>query len=147
MSVSLIADGHHLTKEEIQIFYKIKGDSLTILISDALDLAGLPPGEYIRGERRVVLTPDVAKYPAENVLAGAASSISKCVGNIMRFTGCSLESAINMASANPARLLGLDTIGEIKEGNRADLIMFTLEDMELVIHQTMINGEQVYESK
>ena len=45
----------------------------TILVSDALDLAGLPPGEYIRLERLVVLTPDVVKFPAENVLAGAAS--------------------------------------------------------------------------
>ena len=146
LSVGIITDGFHLNKEEVQTFYKVKGDELTILVSDAVDLAGLPPGEYTRWGGTVVLTPDVVKFPAENVLAGAASPISKCIGNMMRFTGCSLESAINMASRNPARLIGLDDVGEIKEGKRADLILFTLEDSEMKIHQTYINGEQVYNS-
>jgi N-acetylglucosamine-6-phosphate deacetylase len=93
------------------------------------------------------LTPDVVKFPAENVLAGAASPISKCVGNMMRFTGCSLESAINMASRNPARLMGLDDIGEIQEGKRADLILFTLEGSEIEIHQTIVNGDVVFQAE
>ena len=146
LSAGIITDGFHLNKEEVQTFYKVKGDELTILVSDAVDLAGMPLGEYTRWGGTVVLTADVVKFPAENVLAGAASPISKCVGNMMRFTGCSLESAINMASRNPARLIGLDDIGELKEGMRADLILFTLQDSELQIHQTIFNGEIVYNS-
>ena len=146
LSASIITDGFHLNKEEVLTFYKVKGDELTILVSDAVDLAGLPPGEYSRWGETLILTPDVVKFPAENVLAGAASPISKCVGNMMRFTGCSLESAINMASRNPARLMGLDDIGEIKEGKRADLILFTQEGSEIEIHQTFVNGEIVYNS-
>jgi N-acetylglucosamine-6-phosphate deacetylase len=146
LSASIITDGFHLNKEEVRTFYKVKGDELTILVSDAVDLAGLPPGEYTRWGETLILTPDVVKFPAENVLAGAASPISKCVGNMMRFTGCSLESAINMASRNPARLMGLDDIGKIQEGKRADLILFTLEDSEIEIHQTFVNGELVYNS-
>jgi len=65
---------------------------------------------------------------------------------MMRFTGCSLESAINMASRNPARLMGLEDIGAIQVGKRADLILFTLEDSEIKIHQTFVNGELVYKS-
>jgi N-acetylglucosamine-6-phosphate deacetylase len=144
LAISIIADGFHLTREEVRTFYKVKGDDRTILVSDALDLAGLPPGEYTRWERTVVLTPDVVEFPAEDVLAGAASPLNKCVGNMMRFTGCNLESAIHMASRNPARVLGLDGRGEIREGNRADLILFTLEDTELVVRKTFVNGEQVY---
>ena len=146
LSAGIITDGFHLNKEEVQTFYKVKGDELTILVSDAVDLAGLPPGEYTRWGGTVVLTPDVVKFPAENVLAGAASPISKCVGNMMRFTGCSLESAINMATRNPARLIGLDDIGEIQIGKRADLILFSKEDSEIQIHQTFLNGELVYNS-
>ncbi len=145
LAVSIIADGFHLTKEEVRSFYKIKGDELTILVSDAVDLAGLPPGEYVRWERTVVLTSDVVKFPAENVLAGAASPVTKCVGNMMQFTGCSLESAINMASRNPARVIGLNDIGEILVGNRADLILFTLNNTELVINKTFVSGELVYQ--
>jgi N-acetylglucosamine-6-phosphate deacetylase len=54
----------------------------------------------------------------------------------MRFTGCSLEDAIRMASTNPARLMGFDHLGEIREGKRADLILFTLEDGNMQIQKT-----------
>lgn len=144
LTPSIIADGYHLTKEELQSFYKVKGPANIILVSDALDLAGLPPGEYIRGERKVLLTPNVVKFPTENVLAGAASPISKCVGNMMRFTQCSLKDAIQMASTNPAQLLGLEDIGEISPGKRADLILFTIEDGNMVIQKTIVAGKVVY---
>ncbi|MEZ5043438.1 MAG: N-acetylglucosamine-6-phosphate deacetylase [Saprospiraceae bacterium] len=144
LSISIIVDGYHLNKEEVQSFYKIKGTENTILISDALDLAGLEPGEYIRGERTVELTPNVIKFPAENVLAGAASPIRLGVGNMMRFTQCSLKDAIQMASTQPAKLLKLTDIGEIRPGKRADLILFTVEGGEIKIQQTMVAGKVVY---
>ena len=147
LSVSIIVDGFHLNQEEVQCFYKIKGKNRTILISDALDLAGLEPGEYIRGERKVLLTPDVVKFPTENVLAGAASPISSCVGNMMKFTQCSLSDAIQMASTNPAHLMGLTHLGEISEGKRADLILFTIEDGNMVIQKTIVAGNVVYEKE
>ena len=143
LTASIIADGFHLNKDQIQCFYKMKGLERTILVSDALDLAGLPPGEYTRLERLVVLS-EVVKYPAENVLAGAASPISTCVSNIMRFTNCSLENAVQMATTNPARLLGLHDIGEIKQGMRADLILFTIEDSGIVVQKTIVAGKIVY---
>ncbi|MFH0756158.1 MAG: N-acetylglucosamine-6-phosphate deacetylase [Bacteroidota bacterium] len=144
LTVTLIVDGFHLNREEVQCFYKIKGNDRTILVSDALDLAGLEPGVYVRGEREVVLTPNVVKFPAEDVLAGAASSIRIGVGNMMTFTGCGLSEAIRMASTNPARLMGRDDLGEIGKGKRADLILFTIENGEMVIQQTMIAGKVVY---
>lgn len=144
LTATIIADGFHLNKEEVRCFYRMKGVGHTILVSDALDLAGLPPGEYIRGERTVVLTPDVVKFPAENVLAGAASPISIGVSNIMKFTHCSLGNAIQMASSNPAKSLGLNNIGEIKVGKRADLILFTIEDGKIVIQETILAGKEVY---
>jgi len=144
LSASIIVDGFHLNREEVQCFYKIKGKNRTVLVSDALDLAGLEPGEYTRWERKVVLTPNVVKFPAENVLAGAASPISACVGNMMKFTQCSLSDAIQMASTNPAQLMGLTGLGEISEGKRADLILFTIEDGNIVIQKTIVAGKVVY---
>ncbi|MRI01157.1 N-acetylglucosamine-6-phosphate deacetylase [Kriegella sp. EG-1] len=144
ISISIIADGYHLTKEEVRTFYKSKGVNKTILVSDALDLAGMPPGEYVRGERTLLLTPNVVKLPKENVLAGAASPISKCLSVFMNFTQCSLQDAIQMASTNPAELFELNTIGEIKQGKRADLILFRMENNEMIIEKTYINGKLVY---
>ncbi len=141
---SIIADGYHLTKEEVRSFYKVKGPEKTILVSDALDLAGLPPGEYTRGERTLLLTPNVVKLPKENVLAGAASPISKCVGVMMDFTQCSLSEAIQMASTNPADMMALDNRGSIVNGKRADLILFSMENNEMVIQKTYVAGKLVY---
>lgn len=145
LSISIIVDGFHLTREEVRSFYKAKGPEKTILVSDALDLAGLEPGEYVRGERTVVLTPNVIKFPAENVLAGAASPIRLCVGNMMQYTQCSLAEAIRMASTNPAELMQMEDRGALSPGKRADLVLFTLEAGEMKVHQTIVGGEVVYE--
>lgn len=141
---SIIADGFHLTREEVRSFYKVKGASNTILVSDALDLAGLPPGEYTRGERTLLLTPNVVKLPKENVLAGAASPISLCVGVVMDFTQCSLGEAIQMASTNPAAMMSLKHLGKIEQGKRADFVLFSMEDKQMKIEKTYIAGELVY---
>ncbi|MEQ6119168.1 amidohydrolase family protein [Reichenbachiella sp. MALMAid0571] len=141
---SIIADGFHLTREEVRSFYKAKGAEKTILVSDALDLAGLPPGEYVRGERTLLLTPNVVKLPKENVLAGAASPISKCVGVVMDFTQCSLSDAIRMASTNPAEMMSLTQLGTVEYGKRADLVVFTMEDGSMVIQKTYVAGQLVY---
>jgi N-acetylglucosamine-6-phosphate deacetylase len=146
LTASIIADGFHLTREEVRTFYKAKGVDKTILVSDALDLAGLPPGEYTRGERTLVLTPDVVKLPKENVLAGAASPISKCVGKVMAYTGCSLSDAIQMASTNPAELFTLNALGRIEPGKRTDLILFKIEKDKMIVEKTFVNGVMVYAS-
>ena len=147
ITASIIADGFHLRREEVRTFYKAKGVGKTILVSDALDLAGLPPGEYTRGERTLLLTPNVVKLPKENVLAGAASPISKCIGVVMDYTGCSLKNAIQMASTNPAEMFSLNELGSIEKNKRADLILFTMVNNEMLIEQTFVRGELVYTRK
>ena len=144
ISITIIADGFHLTRDEVRTFYKVKGADRTILVSDVVYLAGLPPGEYIDDGVTLLLTKDVVKYPAEKVLHGAAQSINEGVGNMMRFTRCSLKDAIQMASTNPAHLMGLSDLGEIGQGKRADLILFTIEHGNMVIQKTMVAGKVVY---
>ncbi len=143
LSATIIADGFHLNKDQLQCFYKMKDVGKTILVSDALDLAGLPPGEYIRMERVVVLS-EVVRYPAENVLAGAASPLSSCVLNMMKYTNCGLENAIKMSASNPAELLGLRDIGVIDAGKRANLMLFTLENERMELQNTILDGRVVY---
>ena len=144
LSITIICDGAHLTREEVRTFYKVKGNEGTILVSDALHFAGLPLGEYEEDGFTYLLTEEVVKFPDENVLAGAVQPVRKGITRIMDYTGCSMEEAVRMASTNPARLMGLDHIGEIKEGLRADLIQYTMEDGEMVIQKTLLAGEVVY---
>lgn len=146
LMASVIVDGLHLRPEEVRVFFKVKGPERVVLISDVTEFAGLPPGEYAWDDRKVVVTPEgKIVYAEQNVLAGASFPITKGIGNIMRFTGCSLADAIGMATRNPARLNGLHDRGEIQVGKRADLVLFTLKDAKLVIQKTIIGGRVVYE--
>ncbi|MCB9206386.1 MAG: N-acetylglucosamine-6-phosphate deacetylase [Ignavibacteriales bacterium] len=147
LSISVIADNYHLTDDEIKTFYKVKGNDKSILISDMLDLAGMEPGIYLRGERKIKLERGGIRFPEENVLAGAVATLSEGVANIMNITNCSLNEAINMASKNPANLLELYSVGEIEVGKRADLIMFKIEKSKIKIHKTYLAGQLVFLKK
>ena len=139
--ISMIADGFHLTREEIRTFYKVKGPGKSILTSDCTDLAGKSPGKYLWDGKNVVLEPEgVIRFPEQGVLAGAASPLIRDIGIMMKFTKCSLADAIDMASLNPARFHGITDRGEIKVGQRADLILFDLEDTGIVLKRTVKSG-------
>ncbi len=148
LMASIICDGFHLRDEEIVVFYKVKGPEKTIITSDVTSFAALPPGQYKNEEGETIeLTKEgMLRYPAQNVLYGSASPISRGVTHIMKVTGCSLGEAIRMASTNPAKLYGLTDRGSIEPGKRADLILFEPGDSELVIQKTYVNGELVYDA-
>lgn len=147
LMISIICDGFHLRPEEMRVFYKVKGPGKTIVTSDVTSYAALPPGKFVNIEGDTLeLTPDgMVKYPAQNVLAGSASPLKKGVANIMKVTGCSLAEAIGMVTLNPARLYGFTDRGSIEAGKRADLVLFGMEDDQIVIAKTIVNGRLVYD--
>lgn len=147
LTPSIIADGHHLTPEEIRVFYKVKGSDNIILTSDVIFLAGMAPGKYSFLESEVNLTSEGMIINTElNCLAGAFFPLKKGVENIMNFTGCSLTKAINMASGNVAHIYGLNDRGALTAGKRADIIQFERNRNELMIRKTFLNGKSVFEA-
>jgi N-acetylglucosamine-6-phosphate deacetylase len=147
LTISIICDGFHLLPEEIKVFYKTKGVDKTIITSDVTSYAALEPGEYTTetGETIELTKEGKLYYPAQNVLYGSASPITKGVGHVMEVTGCSLADAIQMASTNPAKLYGLTDRGTLEVGKRADLVLFTLENFEVNIQKTFVEGQKVFE--
>ena len=148
LKISIICDGFHLQPEEIRVFYKTKGAENIVMTSDMSSVGGQEPGFYLNaiGDTLELKPEGVVVYPAQNVLSGAASPLSKMIGHVMKVTGCDLATAIKMASTNPAQLYNLNDRGEIKPGMRADLILFTLEDFKMDVKKTIVAGEVVYES-
>ncbi len=145
LTPTLIVDGHHLRPEEVKTFFKVKGPSNLMLVSDATMLAGMPPGEYTWDGKTVVMTEDgMLKFPEQNVLAGASFPIRYGVINVMKFTGCNLEDAIEMAATTPANTFNLDDRGSIEVGKRADIILFKLEEDQMKIEKTYLAGKLVY---
>jgi len=58
--------------------------------------------------------------------------------------GVPLPEAVAMATANPARSLGLTTKGRLKPGADADFVILS---RELEVRRTLIAGERVFKSE
>jgi N-acetylglucosamine-6-phosphate deacetylase len=58
----------------------------------------------------------------------------------MRFTGCTLGEAVNMASGNITRIYNLTDRGSLTPGKRADLILFEMDGSSPIIKQVIVNG-------
>ncbi len=145
LTPSLIADGHHLTPEELRVFYKVKGPENLILTSDVTCLRGLPPGDYIYLGSKVTKTAEgLVMNPERNCLAGASLPLLKGVENMMNYAGCGLGVAINLASRNVARILAFDNRGSLSEGKRADLILLEKKGHRLQVKRTYLGGVPVH---
>jgi N-acetylglucosamine-6-phosphate deacetylase len=146
LHISIICDSFHLLPEEIKVFYKVKGVEKTILTSDVTSYATLKPGIYQEktGEFIELTKEGLLHFPAQKCLYGSASPLTKGIEHIVKITGCSLSEAIQMATLNTAKLLELNHLGELKQGKRADMIIFNLENEKMVIHKTIVAGKEVY---
>jgi len=111
---SFIVDGHHLPPATVRSMIRAKTPARTILVTDAMAAAGMPPGVYTIGRQRVELdaTGRVAAPGAPN-LAGSALSIPVAIGNSVRFTGLPLEDVIPMATTRPAEYIGIRPAGTV----------------------------------
>jgi N-acetylglucosamine-6-phosphate deacetylase len=145
----VMADKHaaHVDPVHLKILVKVKGIDNIILITDSLFPAGFQEGvhEGSDGRRVIVYKNDVNRLEENNFLAGSVMSMNMAVKNMMNHTGIALTDAVKMASANPARLLGIDDRkGSIKEGMDADI---TVIDDDINIILTMVGGDVVYDSR
>lgn len=141
---TIIADGHHLTPEEINVFYKVKGPGKIILTSDITHLSGLKPGNYIFFGSEIIMTDDgLIKNPLLDCLAGASLPLRTGIGNVMKFTGCSPREAFNMASCNVAEVYGINDRGSLEIGKRADLVLFEMKGFDIAVRQVFVKGRSV----
>lgn len=136
----LIPDLVHVHPGAIQVLLNCKGPEKIVLISDAVQAAGLPDGEYVLGDLPIVVSEGSARLPEGN-LAGSTLNMLQAVRNMAEALGVSLPDAFRMGSLNPALSLGLKNKGWIKEGNQADFALLT-GDFEL--KKTIIGGKIAY---
>ena len=114
---SFIVDGHHLPPATVKAMIRAKTPARTILVTDAVGAAGMPPGRYTLGGQEVELSAAgrVAAPGAPN-LAGSALRLDVAIGNTVRFTGLALEEVVAMASTRPAEYVGIPTAGKVVAG-------------------------------
>jgi N-acetylglucosamine-6-phosphate deacetylase len=138
----LIADGQHVGTVAMQILWRCKGLDRIHLITDNTIWAGLPNGTYDWSGDRTIVKEDQRAYVVGGTLAGSVASMNYDVANLIRSVGCSLAAAVQMASLNPARVIGMDDRkGSLETGKDADLVVI---DEQVNVYMTMVKGRQVY---
>ncbi len=141
----LIADGHHVSPTLMRMLYRAKGPRGICLVTDATAGAGLPAGrEFTLSGRRCVVGDGVCLLSDRSALAGSASRMIDLVRVMVNQVGVPLHEAVAMATANPARSLGLTSKGRLKSGADADFVILS---RDLEVRRTLIAGERVFKSE
>ncbi len=139
VTFDIIADGIHVHPKMLGLACRAKGTDKVSLISDSVAPTGQGEGEFeLWGE-----TISVVNGKTRNERGSIAGSVITMLDSVnrMRSIGFSSDEVSAMASANPARLLGLEsTRGSIELGKRADLVAM---DADGNVKFTIIGGRLV----
>lgn len=133
VTFDIIADGVHVATEMLKFATKLKSPAKVSLISDSVAPTGLGDGEFeIWGEKISVI--EGKTQNERGSIAGSVMTMLESVKNMLSL-GFTEKEVSQMASANPAKLLGLEkTHGTIEVGKRADLVALDKNgDVRLVI--------------
>ena len=121
VTFDMIADGVHVAAPILKFGVGSKGTDKVSLISDSVAPTGLGDGEFDLWNEKI----SVVNGKTQNERGSIAGSVITMLDAVkmMREIGFSEWEVSRMASANPARLLGIEkNYGSIEVGKRADLV-------------------------
>lgn len=121
VTFDIIADGIHVAPTMLKFGVESKGANKVSLISDSVAPTGLGDGDYeLWGEK--VTVRDGKTNNERGSIAGSVITMLDAL-KMMLSLGFSESEVSQMASANPAKLLGIEkNHGSIEVGKRADLV-------------------------
>jgi N-acetylglucosamine-6-phosphate deacetylase len=138
VTVQAIVDGVHLAPEAAFGVFLAARDRFC-LVTDATEAALAPPGHYELAGRTVHVRDGAVRLP-DGTLAGSVLTLDEAVRNLVS-SGAALEDAVYAASTAPARLLGRDDLGVLRE--RAPAHVTVLDD-ELRVTRTLVAGTEAF---
>ncbi len=139
LCAGIIADGHHLSWENLRIAHKQMQDRL-ILVTDATAAAGATIEQFEFGGHTVYYR-DGKCFGEDGTLGGSALTMIEAINNSINH-GIAKDDAIRMATLNPARVLGREhELGVIAEGAFANL---TILDQNMQIKGTISGGQLIW---
>jgi N-acetylglucosamine-6-phosphate deacetylase len=117
-----------------------------MLVSDSVDLGGMPPGTYHSHRRvHVVKTQEGKLHLRDNpgLLAGSAQALPWGIAHMASRGICTLTEAWEMASLRPAGFMNLQAAAGLTEGAPADLALFRWDGTDITILQSYKNGRKM----
>jgi N-acetylglucosamine-6-phosphate deacetylase len=136
ISADIIVDGIHVAPAVVKLFLRAKGRERAVLITDAISATGMPDGRYQLGPIEVDVKD--GKCTANGSLAGSVLTMDRAVRNVTQFSKWSLRDAVQAATLNPARAVGLARHhGVLAQGADAD---FTVLSPAGLVLKTIVRG-------
>jgi N-acetylglucosamine-6-phosphate deacetylase len=119
--VELIADGIHVDPGLWPLIRRLKPVDRLVLVSDAIELAGMGDGRGHVGGLDVEVVGQRVTLAGSSTLAGSVLALDAAVRNVVA-SGVPRPAAVAAAGRNPLALLGITDRGRIAVGQRADLV-------------------------
>ena len=116
----LICDGIHLHPDIIRMVIASKGRERVLLVTDAMEAAGMPDGEYELGNQKVFVRQGAARLDS-GVLAGSTLTMAQGLKNLITKFNVDPETAVWMSTASPADSIYEDHFGRIALGKSSTL--------------------------
>jgi len=123
MTFEIIADGVHIHPAMLDFICLHAAKYQICLISDAMKSAGLGVGESLYLGQKVWCDGRVSRYMDTGVLIGSAMLISETARELFARGWIDAQMFFQIASTNPARVLGLADRGSLEEGKLADMVL------------------------
>lgn len=121
VTLELIVDGIHLAPDVVKWTVAVAGVHRVVLVTDSIRATGLADGVYDLGGQAIEVEGGIARTE-QHSLAGSTLRLWTAVQNMVRFAGVSIVDAVQMASLNPARILGLaHQMGSLTPGKLANV--------------------------
>ncbi|MBQ8320616.1 MAG: N-acetylglucosamine-6-phosphate deacetylase [Clostridia bacterium] len=144
LNCEMIADTIHVSVPAMKLLVKNKPKDKLTLITDAMRAKGIPDGVSELGGQTVYVKNGEARL-ADGTLAGSVLKMNRAVQNVVEKVGVPFTQAVDYATINPAKNLGLDgEIGSVKVGKRAD---FTVLNKNYDVLYTVVGGKIVYRAE
>lgn len=121
----MICDGLHLHPDVVRLMVRAKGASRAVVITDAMEAAGMPEGQYALGGQPVYVKDGAARL-ADGTLAGSVLTMRQAFENLLSW-GVKPEDAVLMCTATPADSVGEKLAGRIIAGAPAPLTRWSRE--------------------
>lgn len=139
----MICDGIHLRPEIVKFLFEVIGTERIMLITDSMCAAGLNDGEYTLGGLPVIVRDGCARLTT-GAVAGSTLLFDQGVRNICKWTGLPLKDIVAVTSYNQARSLGINNLGKLEKGFRANFVKLS---KELYPHAAWIDGRKKWDKK
>ena len=120
----MICDGIHLHRDTIRLIARAKGSDKAVVITDAMEAAGMPDGEYSLGGQKVFVREGAARL-ADGTLAGSVLLMRVALQNLIHRFDISPEDAVRMCTETPADSVGEKTLGRLLPGALAPVTRWT----------------------